>query len=353
MTDGNSPCVLVVNLGSPSSLEISDIKKYLKEFLSDDDVIDLPKVLQQLILRGFILPYRPKRTKLFYEQIWTAEGSPLITNTHCLASALQDRTGWRVYTAMRYQQPSIEDVLNTISRDGYKEVVVVPLYPHNAAATVGSTRKKVESIIRKKFSGLSVSFVDPFFDNDNYITALANCIQKHLPECIDMLLFSYHGLPVRQLQKADVTSSHCVVTPECCSIECESSRACYRANAIKTARLTAERIGIPSDKWQISFQSRVSAVGPRWMDPSTANTLEMLPQAGKKNVAILCPSFICDCLETLWEIDSEGREIFERAGGESFTYIPCLNSSSDFVEGLQSIISESYYSIQSNQMDVM
>ena len=330
--------VLLINLGSPSTPDIKDVRRYLKEFLSDDEVIDLPKPLQQFILHAFILPFRPKRSKIAYERIWTQEGSPLVNNTQKIADALCRKTGWTVDIAMRYQQPSIRKTISNIVKDGVKEVVVVPLYPHNAGATIGTTRKELNRIAAQIDSNLKISFANPFFDHDAYINALARSIRPHVTSTTDILMFSYHGLPKRHLLKADVTGRHCMKVAECCSTECSSMRTCYRANVLKSSFLVAKKLGLSNDKWRVSFQSRVSAIGPKWLSPYTNRELNVHPRVGLNNVVIVCPSFVCDCLETLWEIDIEGREIFRRAGGDSFTYVPSLNASPDFINCLEEVI---------------
>ena len=330
--------VLLINLGSPSTPDIKDVRRYLKEFLSDDEVIDLPKPIQQFILHAFILPFRPKRSKAAYERIWTQEGSPLVNNTQKIADALCRKTGWTVDIAMRYQQPSMRTAIRNIVKDGVKEIVVVPLYPHNAMATIGTTRKELNRIVAQVDSNLKVYFAEPFFDHNAYIDALVASIRPHITSTTDILMFSYHGLPERHLLKADVTGCHCMKVTECCSSECSSMRACYRANVLKSSSLAAKSLGLPNGKWRVSFQSRVSAIGPKWLSPYTNRELDLHPRVGLNNVVIVCPSFVCDCLETLWEIDIEGREIFRRAGGGPFTYVPSLNASPDFINCLEEVV---------------
>jgi ferrochelatase len=307
----------------------------LKEFLSDDSVIDLPKPVQQLIVRAFVIPFRPKRTKKAYEQIWTPEGSPLVINSEKIARALQKKTGWDVRIAMRYQEPSIFKVIEKINKDNCEELIVVPLYPHNAMATVGSTRKEVERIVEEVNSKLKIRFVKPFFDHPAYIESLSNSIRPHLSDQMDMLLF-----PERQIRKADPVGTHCMSLTNCCSRHSSSVVQCYRANAFKTAELTAHKLKISKEKWRTSFQSRVSAIGPKWLTPYTSDELKHGPSNGIKNIVVACPSFICDCLETLFEIDIEGRQVFNESGGQSFRFVPCLNEDSDFIDCMENIISE-------------
>ncbi len=334
-----TPTIMLINLGSPSSLDVSDIRKYLKQMLSDDEIIDLPKPLQQFIIRAFVLPFRPKKSRSAYEKIWTSEGSPLLINTQKISRELKKKTSWNVEVAMRYQEPSIRKTIQKISKDDCKELIVIPLYPHNAMATVGSTKKEVERIAMEVNEHLRINFLKPFFNHSDYIDCLVKSITPHITDKLDMLLFSYHGLPERQIRKSDPGGDYCLTEVDCCMGNCSITEKCYRANTQNTARLTAEKLGLEKDKWTVSYQSRVSAIGPKWLSPYTSDELKRYPDFGIKNVVVVCPSFVCDCLETLFEIDIEGRDIFTESGGTSFTFVPCLNDNSDFINFLQSEVS--------------
>ena len=329
--------ILLINLGSPKSLDVSDVRAYLKEFLSDDLVVDLPKVLQQIILRSFILPFRPRKTKKAYETIWE-DGSPLIENTRKIAKALQVKTGWNVDIAMRYQNPSIKKSILHLKDKKVDEVIIVPLYPHHAMSTTLSTEIYVEKMVEEHYPNLQTKFIKPFFDHPKYISALSQSIEPYLNNEIDKLIFSYHGIPERHIRKSDVNGSYCLQSSDCCQIDCESSQNCYRSNVWNTSKLTAKELKLDDSQWMMSFQSRVSIIDPKWLRPFTDKELINLPKQGVKNVAILCPSFVADCLETLEEINIRARKSFLDSGGESFTFIPCLNNDENFINLLNDLI---------------
>jgi ferrochelatase len=329
--------ILLINLGSPKSLDKKDVKDYLREFLSDDLVIDLPKILQQFILRCFILPFRPAQAKEAYELIWEEEGSPLIINTQKIANALAKKTGWNVDIAMRYQEPSIENVIEKYKENNVEELTVISLYPHNAMSTTLSTELAVKEVVRRIYPDLKLSFVEPFYDNPLYIEALSESIKPYLKD-IDKLVFSYHGIPMRHIKKSDISGSHCIGENSCCNIDNVSSRNCYRSNTFTTSKLTAQYLKLKSSEWMMTFQSRVSIISPNWLKPYTDIELDNLPPKGVERVGVVCPSFVADCLETLEEIDMRARETFEEAGGQTFKYIPCLNDDKKFISVLEHLI---------------
>tara|TARA_Y100000590_G_scaffold433538_1_gene550723 strand:+ start:2447 stop:3457 length:1011 start_codon:yes stop_codon:yes gene_type:complete len=329
--------ILLINLGSPKSLDIKDVREYLKEFLSDDLVIDLPKPIQQFILRYFILPFRPLSTKAAYEIIWDKEGSPLISNSKKIATALKNTTGWNVDIAMRYQEPSIKDYIIKCKNSGIRDVYIVPLYPHHAISTTLSTRLFVKNIVEKFYPDMNLKFTEPFFDHPQYVKALSNSIKPYLQN-IDKLIFSYHGIPERHIRKGDISSSHCLKNTNCCNVKCDSSRNCYKSNVLTTSNLCAERLQLDRARWMVSFQSRVSIIDPNWLKPYSDKEFFKLPKKGVKKVAVVCPSFVADCLETLEEINIRGRKTFLDAGGIDFQFIPCLNDSPEFILALESVI---------------
>ena len=331
--------ILLINLGSPKSLDIKDVRSYLKEFLSDDLVIDLPKILQQIILRSFILPFRPRKTKEAYQTIWK-NGSPLIENTRDIAKALHLKTGWDIDIAMRYQEPSIINAIQSLKKKQVTEVVIIPLYPHHAMSTTLSTEIAVKEIVNEYYPELHITFVKPFYDHPKYISALSKSIEPYLNNEIDKLIFSYHGIPERHIRKSDVNGDHCLHSADCCQIDCKSSKNCYRSNVWKTSVLTAKELRLDENQWMMSFQSRVSIIDPKWLKPYTDKELIRLPKDGVKNIAILCPSFVADCLETLEEINIRARNSFLDSGGESFTFIPCLNNDNNFIELLSDLIND-------------
>ena len=332
----NTTGILLINLGSPKKLTKKSVREYLKVFLSDDYVLDLPKILQQIILRVFILPFRPKKTLEAYELIWTPEGSPLITSTESIANKLSLKTGWDVDYAMRYEDPSIENALLNFKNKGIYKIIVISLYPHNALATTITTEMETRIVANKLSEDFELVFTKPFFDNEIYINAIANTIKPCLEKAsFDKIVFSYHGIPKRQAKKTDETGVHCFSDSNCCEIAGDGSKDCYRSHTRIASDLTAKKLGLSDDQWEVAYQSRL---GPGWLTPFTDKRLAELPEEGKKNIAVLCPSFISDCLETLEEIDIRGRKTFFDAGGKIMTYIPCLNDSEDTINLLENLV---------------
>ena len=332
----NTTGILLINLGSPKKLTKKSVREYLKVFLSDDYVLDLPKILQQIILRVFILPFRPKKTLEAYELIWTPEGSPLIISTESIAKKLSLKTGWDVDYAMRYEDPSIENALLNFKNKGIYKIIVISLYPHNALATTITTEMETRIVANKLSEDFELVFTKPFFDNEIYINAIANTIKPCLEKAsFDKIVFSYHGIPKRQAKKTDETGVHCFSDSNCCEIAGDGSKDCYRSHTRIASDLTAKKLGLSDDQWEVAYQSRL---GPGWLTPFTDKRLAELPEEGKKNIAVLCPSFISDCLETLEEIDIRGRKTFFDAGGKIMTYIPCLNDSEDTINLLENLV---------------
>ena len=332
----NTTGILLINLGSPKKLTKKSVREYLKVFLSDDYVLDLPKILQQIILRVFILPFRPKKTLEAYELIWTPEGSPLIISTESIAKKLSLKTGWDVDYAMRYEDPSIENALLNFKNKGIYKIIVISLYPHNALATTITTEMETRIVANKLSEDFELVFTKPFFDNEIYINAIANTIKPCIEKAsFDKIVFSYHGIPKRQAKKTDETGEHCFSDGNCCEIVGDGSKDCYRSHTRIASDLTAKKLGLSDDQWEVAYQSRL---GPGWLTPFTDKRLAELPEEGKKNIAVLCPSFISDCLETLEEIDIRGRKTFFDAGGKNMTYIPCLNDSEDTINLLENLV---------------
>ncbi len=328
--------VLLINLGSPKELSKKSVRQYLRVFLSDDNVVDLPKFFQQFILRLFILPFRPKNTLEAYEKIWTKEGSPLIISTESIANKLTKKTGWNVEYAMRYEEPSIEKALHKFKENEINKIYVISLYPHNAMATTVTTELETRNVAMNISNDFELIFTKPFFDNEEYINAMVNSIRPYVEnKSYDKIIFSYHGIPKRQAKKTDETGEHCFSTSNCCEVRNDGSKDCYRSHTRIASDLTAKKLGLEDDQWEIAYQSRI---GPGWLTPFTDKRLAKLPEEGIDNIAILCPSFISDCLETLEEIDIRGRETFLKAGGKKMTYIPCLNDSEDTINLLENLV---------------
>ena len=327
--------ILLVNLGSPRDLKLSSIKEYLTEFLTDDNVIDLPKIIQKILVKNIIVPFRSKKTQEAYNSIWKKDGSPLIINTKSLAKKLSDKTNYSVEIAMRYQYPSIKQAIEKLINKGCKEIIAVPLYPHYAQSTIFTTENKIKEISTSLGGNLKISFIRPFYNEEGYINALTSLIKESLPSDFDHLLFSYHGIPERHVKNTDPSKTHCLKVKDCCNIKADAHQFCYRHQVLETTKLCAKKLNIETEKWSVSFQSRI---GPGWLKPFTDKVLDELPEKNIKKLAVVCPAFVADNLETLEEINIRAREQFIHNGGIEFTYIPCLNDNNNWVDFLSNYI---------------
>jgi len=326
--------VLLVNLGSPDSTSVPDVRRYLREFLGDERVLDMPAPFRWALLEGIILRTRPKKSAHAYQQIWTPEGSPLIVTSRSVREKLAGALGAdpKVYLAMRYGNPSIASVVGELARDGVNEVLLFPQYPHYAMSSWETVVVRVMEEAARQAPGLKVTTVQPFFADADYIEALHTVVAPYLAQPHDHVLFSYHGVPERHMRKADSSRAHCMVVPDCCTTCSPAHATCYKAQCLATTRALVARAGLTPAGHSVSFQSRL--VGEPWLTPFTDKVLANLPAQGVKRLLILCPAFITDCLETLEEIQQEGRDIFIGAGGESFQQIPCLNDHPAYIDFL-------------------
>lgn len=324
--------VLLTNLGSPDSTDVSDVRKYLNQFLMDPFVIQLPWVLRRLIVSLFVLPTRPKASAHAYESIWWEEGSPLVVLSQRLLEAVKSKTDVPVAIAMRYGNPSIESqLLHLANQEGIEEILLIPLYPHFADSTIKTTVEEAKSVIAQHQLKVKLNIMQPFYDETDYIDALFASTSSWLNADggFDHLLFSYHGLPESHLTKADPTGSHCLKSADCCQVASPAHATCYRHQVLKTTEKFVEKAGLKPEQYSVAFQSRLGRA--KWLEPSTVDTLEKLAKRGVKKLLVMCPAFVTDCLETLEEIELQGAEIFEEAGGESLTLIPCLNDHEQWV----------------------
>lgn len=324
--------VLLVNLGSPDSTSIPDVRSYLREFLSDDRVLDSPKLIQQFVLNCFILPTRPKRSAEAYEKVWLDEGSPLIVTTKNVQSLLQERIDYPVEIAMRYGNPSIPDAIADLKRNGIERLLLIPLYPHYAMSSYETVVVRVMEEVARQMPELEVDTVQPFYNEPDYIEALYQSAKPYLEKDFDHLLFSYHGIPVRHLTKADSSKAHCQVVKDCCTTCSPAHATCYKAQTVATTEAFVKRAGLPEETYSISYQSRLGR--EPWIEPYTDFVIPELVEQGKKRILVMMPAFVSDCLETLEEIAMEGKEQFLEAGGESFDAIPCLNEHPAWIDFL-------------------
>lgn len=322
--------VLLVNLGSPDSTSVKDVRKYLDQFLMDKRVIDVPYLLRAFIVKGIILNTRPKRSAEAYKKIWWDEGSPLIVLTKRLQNKIQQQVSLPIEIAMRYGNPSIKSGIEALHQKGVTEILMIPLYPQFAMATTETISVLAEEIRRKEYPHIRITEVPAFYDKEDYIEVLAQSIKEEYMG--DYLLFSYHGVPERHIRKTDKTGKHKDTIFQndvyCCKPNTSEAEFCYRTHCYETTRLVAQKLGLKEGTFGTSFQSRLGK--DPWLQPYTDATIENLAQQGVKNLAVVTPAFVSDCLETLEEIGMEGKEEFLHAGGTSFKLIPCLNDRDDW-----------------------
>lgn len=322
--------VLLVNLGSPESPEPKDVKPYLDEFLMDKYVIDVPYLLRALLVRGIILRKRPENSAEAYKKIWWEEGSPLIVISKRMHKKVAAKAEVPVALSMRYGKPNIESGLRELAAKGVTEVLLFPLYPQYAMASTRTIEVLAEEIRTKKFPQLQITNVPAFYNKPDYIRNLSDLIKTHLDGFeYDHLLFSYHGIPERHIRKTDITKSHCKINDSCCVAPSPAHKFCYRHQCYETTRLVVELLGIPEDKYSLTFQSRLA--GDKWLEPYTDIEINKMPAKGIKKLAVVTPAFVSDCLETLEEIGMRANEDFRERGGEDFLAIPCLNDGDDWV----------------------
>ncbi len=331
----SQPAVLLLNLGSPDSPAVPDVKRYLHEFLGDERVIDKPgnALLRGLLVHGIIIPFRAKKSAHAYSTVWTEQGSPLVVTSKNTRAKLQARTPLPVELAMNYGNPSIPDVLRRLVTSGVDRVLLFPQYPHYAMSSWETVVAKVHREAAKLAPDMKIECVQPYYRDADYIDALVTSARPYLDRPYDHLLFSYHGIPVRHLTKADSSHAHCQVVADCCNTCSPTQATCYKAQVTRTTQLFAEKAGLDPKKWSISFQSRIA--GEPWISPYTDHLFDELPRQGKKRLHVITPAFVTDCLETLEEIRIAGAEQYKEAGGEEFTHIPCLNDQPVWIDFLE------------------
>lgn len=334
--------ILLMNLGSPDSPAVKDVKSYLHEFLMDERVIDMPFWRRWLLVKGIIVPFRAPKSAHAYASIWTPEGSPLLVITRQLQAALQQLVTEPVEIAMRYGHPSPGEAYDSLLKKypELREVTVIPLYPHYAMSSYETAVEYARAAHLAKTYPFQLQFIKPFYQEMNYIRALAESMRPYLSQGYDHLLFSYHGVPVRHILKGDTTGSHCLRSQDCCQTTSSAHNRCYRHQCFATTQLVAHELGLTKESYSISFQSRLGR--DPWLEPFTAARLAELPKQGAKRILVVCPAFVSDCLETLEEIAIGGKEIFLEAGGHDFTMIPCLNTLPAWVKTLAGYVTAAH-----------
>lgn len=329
--------ILLVNLGTPNSPKPKDVFRYLIEFLTDKRVIDLPFLKRQLLVRSIIVPLRYKTSARSYKAIWTENGFPLLHYGRSVQNALQKRLAKThfVKLAMRYQTPSIDVALESLREEGISHLTVLPLFPQYSSACTGSIFEKVTKLISRWQTVPTLEFISHFYNHPAYLEALSETARPYLEKHFDHVLMSFHGLPESHLKKDDCFQ-HCLQKQGCCEKIGKENRLCYRAHCFQTAKALQSRLNLPESKVSITFQSRLGK--EPWLTPFTEDTLKELANKGKKHVLVFCPSFVADCLETLYEIDVEYNEVFQKHGGESLTLVKSLNDQAIWIEALEKIV---------------
>lgn len=322
---------LLVNLGSPNSTSVKDVKNYLDEFLMDKRVIDTPYLIRAFIVKGIILNTRPKKSAEAYKKIWWDEGSPLIVLSERLTKKVQKNIDIPVELAMRYGNPSIKNGIEKLANKGITEIFMIPLYPQFAMATTETITVLAEKIIKKHFPHIKLTSAPAFYNKEDYIEILSSSIQKELDKAKpEQLLFSYHGVPERHIKKSDITKSHCKIDGSCCNNTSPAHEFCYRHQCYETTKLVAKQLNLKEGTYSTSFQSRLGR--DPWLQPYTDQTIDDFAKNGIKNLAVVTPAFVSDCLETLEEIGIEAKHSFIENGGKEFTTIPCLNDDDDWAK---------------------
>ena len=332
--------VLLVNLGSPDSPSVSDVRKYLGEFLMDGRVIDVPYLARLIVVYGCILPFRPKQSAEAYHKIWLKEGSPLVVTSQKVRAALQPRLSFPIELAMRYQNPSIENALRNLCQRGVEELLLIPLFPHYAMSSFETAVERVKQILAGLAPGMALKVAPPYYDYPDYVAALAASAGDFLQQDYDHLLFSFHGLPERHLRKSDPIGGHCLAVKDCCAAASPAHQTCYRAQCLSTVRAFVRKASVPEGKYSIAFQSRLGR--EPWLKPYTDLELARFASTGIKKLLVICPAFVSDCLETLEEIGLRGRDTFLQAGGRELKLIPCLNEHPLWLAALEKMIADGF-----------
>jgi len=319
--------IVVVNLGSPKSPKPNDVGKYLNEFLTDPYVINLPTWIRYLLVKACITPFRKYRSAKAYRSIWNTDGGPLRTITCQVAAQVEETTGIKTLPAMRYGEPSIHAAIQQLQ--DYQTIFLALQYPQHADSTRTTSIRYTEQLIENK----QLIVAPPFYNDTNYLNVLVNHTKEHLRNPIDHVLISFHSLPESHIKNADPTNKHCLIGSNCCEIESIAHSTCYRHQCLHTAKVLGESLGLP---YSISFQSRLGRA--KWLEPTTEFSLKRLAQKNVKNLAVVCPGFTADNLETLEEIGIQGKNTFMINGGKSFQLIPCLNSDKNWISFLSTWI---------------
>lgn len=332
--------ILLINVGTPDAPQPKEVRRYLRQFLSDARVIDIPAVPRWLLLNLVILPFRPKKSAAAYRQVWREDGSPLLHFSRAqqegLAALLKDTP---VELGMRYGNPSLQAALESLRRQNVDHITVLPMYPQYASASTGTSMIEVQRILATWPVVPALDFVAPFYSNESFIDSFVAVAQERLAAFKpDHLLLSYHGLPERQVQATDDTHAHCLKSENCCAAIVAANRNCYRAQCFATSRALLAKL--PPIAASTTFQSRLGRTP--WIQPYTDIVIPELVKAGTKRLAVMCPSFVADCLETLEEVATRAREDFMKAGGEEFLFVPSLNAHPQWLQTMATLTKQNH-----------
>ena len=327
--------VLLVNLGTPDSPKTSDVRSYLFQFLNDKRVIDIPWLLRKILVNGIIVPFRAPKSAKVYKELWTDRGSPIIYHTEDLTNKLKQELGdgYHVEYAMRYKNPSLKKTLKSWEGKNFEQIIILPLFPHYASATNGSVIEESMNVFKKWWVIPEISFVSQFYDHEFYLKGFEEQGNKHNFQEYDHVLFSFHGLPERHVDK--VYDEGICQDNECEQGVTEANQFCYKATCYETAIQLAKRFNLKESDYSVGFQSRL---GRGWIEPFSDKIIEDLAKKGAKKLLVFSPAFVADCLETTIEIGDEYQELFEEFGGEKVQLVESLNSSDTFVNGLKEMI---------------
>lgn len=333
--DKAEKAILLINIGSPDNYSTGAVRRYLRQFLGDKRVIDIPYIPRKLLVNGIIAPFRAPRSAKKYKEIWTEKGSPLIIHSNNLKNKLQKLFASRahVYFAMRYGNPGIEEILREIHSHNYSELIIVPMYPQNASSTTSSSLEEVHRVIGKWENYPRIRVIGEFWNHPQYISALAKKVKQNNPEEYDHIIVSFHGLPLSQVY-ASYKCSACALE-KCLAKPASENRYCYQAQCYHTMDLLMKELQISKENYSIGFQSRLTK---NWLSPFTDKVLEELAAEGKTKVMVICPSFVSDCLETIHEIEIELAHDFKTRCGKKLLLVPALNDDDEWVKGLKHII---------------
>lgn len=327
--------VLLINLGTPDSPSVSHVRSYLSQFLNDPRVIDIPAIARLLLVNLIIVPFRAPKSAKVYKELWTEEGSPLLTISNNVAKLLDTELGegYDVHLAMRYKNPNIVDVLEQMRLKNYNKIVVLPMFPQYASASTGSAYELVMELVKKWWVIPEIRFVGQYFDNPDFIDAILDRASKYNIEDYDHVLFSYHGLPDRHVDK--VYQDGLCSDRDCEHELTEENKYCYKATCYATTRLIAEKLNLPEDRYTVCFQSRLDK---NWLTPFSDKVVEEWGKKGAKKLLVFSPAFTADCLETIIEIGDEYQEIFEEHGGEKVQLVESLNEHPLWIKCLKDLV---------------